>query len=58
MAELIREAAESVVKDAPDVVDPLDGLVGVVDRGPVDMAERHDEYLTARLRRGRANARR
>jgi hypothetical protein len=53
MAELIREAAESAVASTAEVPDPLEGLVGIDDGGPADMAERHDAYLTRPERRTR-----
>ncbi len=56
MAALIREAAEQVTAGAKDAADPLEGLVGLEDRGPTDMAERHDAYLVGR--RGRPKSRR
>jgi hypothetical protein len=45
MGALIREATEHAMARAKGPSDPLEGLVGLDDGGPEDMAERHDEYL-------------
>jgi hypothetical protein len=49
MAQLLREAAEEVVRRTPETwEDPLADLIGVVKEGPTDIAERHDAYLARR----------
>ncbi len=45
MAELIREAAEEVVRRSAWSEDPLSGLIGAAPKGPDDIAENHDRYL-------------
>ena len=45
MAELIRDAAESAVNDTGELVDPLEDITGLRDKGPADMSARHDQYL-------------
>ena len=51
MAELIREAAESAVNDTGELVDPLEEISGIRDRGPADMSAQHDAYLAKRPRK-------
>jgi hypothetical protein len=54
MAELIREGAALAVTEAQEKADPFDELIGIDDRGPAQMAERHDEYLTGLRARRRS----
>lgn len=45
MAELIRRGVDRLLAEVPAEEDPLWDIVGLVDAGPSDLSERHDDYL-------------
>jgi hypothetical protein len=58
VADLIREGvdrllAEVDVERVPLEDDPILQIIGLVEGGPSDMAERHDDYLAETLREDR-----
>lgn len=46
VSELIRRGVDRLLSEVPAEEDPLWDIVGLVDSGPRDLAEKHDEYLT------------
>lgn len=55
LADLIREGvdrllAEVDVESVPLEDDPILQIIGLVDDGPSDMADRHDDYLAEGIR--------
>jgi hypothetical protein len=45
-AEVLRRGLKALARDdSRSFYDAMDKLVGIVKRGPRDLAERHDEYL-------------
>lgn len=45
VAELVREGVDRVLAEVPPEEDPLWDIIGIVESGPTDLAEKHDEYL-------------
>lgn len=45
IAELVRQGVDRLLDDIPLAEDPLLEIIGLVDAGPTDLAERHDDYL-------------
>ncbi len=45
VAELVRQGVDLLLAEAPADHDPLLDIVGMVEGGPPDLAEKHDEYL-------------
>ena len=49
IAELIRRSVDRYLTELPVEDDPAMGIVELVDAGPEDASERHDEYITRLL---------
>lgn len=47
VAELVRQGIDRFLADVPTEADPLWNIVGLVDTGPKDLAEKHDDYIVA-----------
>ena len=45
VAELIRRGVDRLLADVPAEEDPLWDIIGLVEGGLPDLAEKHDEYL-------------
>jgi len=45
VTELVRQGVDRLLAEMPLEEDPLWEIVGLVESGPPDMAEKHDEYL-------------
>jgi metal-responsive CopG/Arc/MetJ family transcriptional regulator len=54
-SEVVREALEQYLDTVPEVhpIERVRDLIGSVASGRPDLGQRHREYLTRRLRRGR-----
>ena len=46
LAELVRQGVDRLLEEAPVEEDPLWKIVGIMDSGVGDLAEKHDKYLT------------
>lgn len=51
VAELVRQGVDRLLADIPVEDDPLLEIIGLVDGGPEDLAEKHDEYLAEMISR-------
>jgi hypothetical protein len=45
IAELIRQGVDRLLANVPIEDDPLLTIIGLVEGGPVDLAEKHDEHI-------------
>ncbi len=45
VAELVRQGVDRLLAEVPWEEDPLLDIIGMVQGGPPDLAEKHDEYL-------------
>ncbi len=50
IAELVRQGVDLLLAETPADHDPLLDIVGIVEGGPTDLAEKHDEYLAQIIR--------
>jgi hypothetical protein len=50
VAELIRQGVDRLLSDVPIDDDPILDIIGMVEGGPPDLAEKHDEYLAQIIR--------
>lgn len=51
VAELVRQGVDRLLEEIPVEDDPLLEIIGLVEGGPEDLAERHDAYLAAAISR-------
>ena len=45
IAHLVREGVDHVLASIPPEEDPLLDIIGMIEGGPSDLSERHDDYL-------------
>lgn len=45
IAELVRQGVDRILADVPAEEDPLWNIIGIMDGGPSDLAENHDQYI-------------
>jgi hypothetical protein len=50
VAELVRQGVDRLLAEVPLDEDPAWDIIGLVEGGPPDLAEKHDEYLAKWLR--------
>ncbi|MEO7133665.1 MAG: ribbon-helix-helix domain-containing protein [Vicinamibacterales bacterium] len=48
LSELVRQGVDEVLAGVPVEDDPLLKLIGLINSGPEDLSENHDEYLAER----------
>jgi hypothetical protein len=51
LAHLVREGVDHVIASVPADEDPLLDIIGLVEGGPFDASERHDDYLAEMVAR-------